>query len=135
MGGGEGGGGGGDREGRYREALGVPLPVGLPDAYLEPGAEPLVSLLRRWARTHVPFGAADVVARWNLASAAVEGALAELIARGDVIAGEFHPAAHGRELCHPEVLRMLRRRSLAALRREVESVPPETLARFLPAWH
>src|SRR5260370_9230429 len=30
---------------------------------------------------------------------------------------------------------MLRRRSLAALRREVESVPPETLARFLPAWH
>ncbi len=124
-----------DDAGRYREALGVTLPVGLPDAYLEPGAEPLVSLLRRWARTHVPFVAADVVARWNLASAAVDGALAQLIARGDVIAGEFHPAAHGRELCHPEVLRMLRRRSLAALRREVESVPPETLARFLPAWH
>jgi len=124
-----------DDAGRYREALGVSLPVGLPDAYLDPGAEPLVSLLRRWARTHVPFVAADVVSRWNLAGAAVDGALAQLIARGDVIAGEFHPAAHGRELCHPEVLRMLRRRSLAALRREVESVPPETLARFLPAWH
>src|SRR5205809_1082682 len=56
-------------------------------------------------------------------------------ARGDVIAGEFRPAAHGREHCHPDVLRMLRRRSLAALRREVESVPPEALARFLPEWH
>src|SRR5216684_3306186 len=121
--------------GRYREALGVTLPVGLPDAYLDPGSEPLTSLVRRWARTHVPFVASDIVERWNLAAAAVEGALGQLIARGDVIAGEFRPAAHGREHCHPEVLRMLRRRSLAALRREVESVPPEALARFLPAWH
>jgi len=121
--------------GRYREALGVTLPVGLPDAFLEPGAEPLVSLLRRWARTHVPFVALEIVERWNLGGVAVEGALSQLVARGDVIAGEFRPAAHGREQCHPEVLRMLRRRSLAALRREVESVPPETLARFLPAWH
>src|SRR5207244_13071259 len=55
--------------------------------------------------------------------------------RADVIAGEFRPSARGREHCHPEVLRMLRRRSLAALRREVESVPPDALARFLPAWH
>jgi ATP-dependent Lhr-like helicase len=75
------------------------------------------------------------VARWNLAGAAVDDALAQLVARGDVIAGEFRPAVHGREHCHPDVLRMLRRRSLAALRREVESVPPQTLARFLPAWH
>jgi len=120
--------------GRYREALGVTLPVGLPDAFLDPGSEPLTSLLRRWARTHVPFVAPDLVARWNLAGSAVGGSLAELIARGDVIAGQFRQAAGGRELCHPEVLRMLRRRSLAALRREVESVPRETLARFLPAW-
>ena len=121
--------------GRYREALGVTLPVGLPDAYLDPGTEPLASLLRRWARTHVPFVAADVMERWSLAGPMVEGALAQLVARGDVIAGEFRPSARGREHCHPEVLRMLRRRSLAALRREVESVPPDALARFLPAWH
>src|SRR5438477_9034080 len=121
--------------GRYREALGVTLPVGLPDAYLEPGAEPLASLLRRWARTHVPFVAADVMERWSLAGPAVEVALAQLVARGEVIAGEFRPSSRGREHCHPEVLRMLRRRSLAALRREVESVPPDAFARFLPAWH
>ncbi len=121
--------------GRYRDALGVMLPVGLPDAYLDPGSDPMASLLRRLARTHVPFVASDVASRWGLAPASVEGSLAQLIARGDVIAGQFRPAARGRELCHPEVLRMLRRRSLAALRREIESVPPETLARFLPAWH
>jgi len=73
--------------------------------------------------------------RWSLAAPAVEATLAKLVARGDVIAGEFRPSARGREHCHPEVLRMLRRRSLAALRREVESVPPDALARFLPAWH
>src|SRR5205807_7710899 len=124
-----------DDAGKYREALGVTLPIGLPDVYLDPGSEPLASLLRRWARTHVPFVAADVMRRWGLPAAGVEGALTQLISRGDLIAGEFRPSAHGREHCHPEVLRMRRRRSLAALRREVESVTPQTLARFLPAWH
>ena len=121
--------------GRYRQALGTSLPIGLPDAFLEPGPEPLPSLLRRWARTHVPFVASDVAARWGAPLSAIEEDLARLVARGDVIAGEFRRAAHGREHCHPEVLRMLRRRSLAALRREVESVSADTLARFLPAWH
>src|SRR5207248_4994657 len=65
----------------------------------------------------------------------VDTALSRLAARGDVLAGEFRKAADGREYCHPEVLRTLRRRSLAALRREVESVPKEAVARFLPAWH
>jgi ATP-dependent Lhr-like helicase len=73
--------------------------------------------------------------RWALAAPAVETALGHLAARGDVVAGEFHKAAAGREYCHPEVLRTLRRRSLAALRREVESVARDALARFLPAWH
>ncbi len=121
--------------GRYREALGATLPVGLPDAFLGPGAEPLQSLARRWARTHVPFVTADLARRWSLPAAAVEGALVQLAARGEVVAGEFRRAAQGREYCHPEVLRMLRRRSLAALRREVESVSPEVVARFLPPWH
>ena len=121
--------------GRYREALGASLPVGLPDIFLSPGPDPLDSLLRRYARTHVPFVTADPAKRWALPTPAVEAALTRLAARGDVAAGEFRKAAEGREYCHPEVLRTLRRRSLAALRREVESVPADALARFLPAWH
>ena len=121
--------------GRYREALGAGLPVGLPDVFLEAGSDPLESLLRRFARTHVPFVTADPARRWGLPAGAIEAAMSRLAARGDVVAGEFRKAADGREYCHPEVLRTLRRRSLAALRREVESVPQEALARFLPAWH
>ena len=121
--------------GRYREALGASLPVGLPDVFLEAGDAPLESLLRRYARTHVPFVTADPARRWVVAAHALEEALNRLAARGDVLAGEFRKAAEGREYCHPDVLRTLRRRSLAALRREVESVAPDALARFLPAWH
>ncbi|TMC38286.1 MAG: hypothetical protein E6J28_06305 [Chloroflexi bacterium] len=121
--------------GRYRDALGASLPVGLPDVFLEGGADPLESLLRRYARTHVPFVTVEPAKRWGLPASAIEASLSRLAARGDIIAGEFRRAAQGREYCHPEVLRTLRRRSLAALRREVESVPQEALARFLPAWH
>jgi ATP-dependent Lhr-like helicase len=120
---------------RYRDALGVSLPVGLPEAFLESGPGALESLVRRYARTHVPFVTADPARRWALQAAAVEDALSRLAARGEVVAGEFRKVAQGREYCHPDVLRTLRRRSLAALRREVESVPPDALARFLPAWH
>jgi ATP-dependent Lhr-like helicase len=121
--------------GRYREALGASLPIGLPEAFLVAGPDPLDGLLRRYARTHVPFMTAEPAKRWGMPAHVVEAAMQRLAARGDVVAGEFRRAAEGREYCHPEVLRMLRRRSLAALRREVESVPPEALARFLPAWH
>ena len=121
--------------GRCREALGVNLPVGLPDVFLSPGSTPLDSLARRWARTHVPFVSSDLAARWSLPVPAVEAALDRLAASGELVAGEFRRAAEGREYCHSEVLRLLRRRSLAALRREVESVAPEVVARFLPQWH
>jgi len=121
--------------GRYREAVGASLPIGLPDVFLDAGPDPLESLLRRYARTHVPFVTSDPAKRWALPAPAVEAALTRLAAKGDVLAGEFRKAAEGREYCYPEVLRTLRRRSLAALRREVESVPPIALARFLPAWH
>ncbi|TME46217.1 MAG: DEAD/DEAH box helicase [Chloroflexi bacterium] len=121
--------------GRFRDALGVALPVGLPDAFLEKTDDPLGSLLLRWSRTHVPFFSADPAMRWHLPLREVEHALQRLAGRGDVVAGEFRPGHAGREYCHPEVLRSLRRKSLAALRREVEPVPVETLARFLPSWH
>jgi ATP-dependent helicase Lhr and Lhr-like helicase len=121
--------------GRYRDALGVAPPAGLPDVFLESVAEPLESLLRRWARTHVPFLASDAAGRWGLNAEQVEAALRRLVLRGEVLEGSFRQGVAEREYCHPDVLRALRRRSLAALRREVEPVTAEVLARFLPAWH
>jgi ATP-dependent Lhr-like helicase len=123
-----------DDAGRYRDALGAALPVGLPADYLVPVSDPLATLLVRYARTHVPFLAAEPAARWALPLRTVEPVLAGLVQKGELLAGEFRPGYAGREYCHPEVLNALRRRSLAALRREVEPVEPEVLARFLPAW-
>src|SRR5712692_2880117 len=120
---------------RYREALGITLPVGLPETFLQRVDAPLSSMLIRWARTHVPFFSADPAARWRLPLREVEHTLRQLAGRGDIVAGEFRPGQAGREYCHPDVLRSLRRKSLAALRREVEPVPVEVLGRFLPAWH
>ncbi len=83
----------------------------------------------------MPFQVGEPARRWGLPEARVEEALGSLVAAGRLLAGEFRPGGRGREYAHPEVLRALRRRSLAALRREVEAVPQETLARLLPAWH
>jgi ATP-dependent Lhr-like helicase len=121
--------------GRYRDALGTVPPAGLPEVFLESVAEPLESLLRRWARTHVPFLAGEAANRWGLSAERVDGALRRLVRRGEVLEGSFRRGVAQREYCHPDVLRALRRRSLAALRREVEPVTPEVLARFLPTWH
>ncbi|GAA4492460.1 ATP-dependent helicase [Actinoallomurus oryzae] len=119
--------------GRLRDALGVPLPVGVPEAFLEPVADPLADLLSRYARTHGPFHAGDVAARFGLGVAVVTGGLHRLADR--VSEGEFTPGARGTEWCDTGVLRLLRRRSLARLRAEVEPSPHDALARFLPAWH
>ncbi|WUJ03378.1 ATP-dependent helicase [Actinoplanes sp. NBC_00393] len=120
--------------GRYRDALGVALPVGIPEAYMEPVADPLGDLVARYARTHGPFPAATCAARFGLGVFVVEQALKRLSATGRVTSGEFSPGGAGTEWCDAEVLRMLRRRSLAALRREIEPVPPAVLAAFLPRW-
>ena len=124
-----------DDAGRYRDALGVALPVGLPEAYLSPVSDPLGDLVARYARTHGPFAAATCAARFGLGVFVVEQALKRLSAVGRVGSGEFSPGGAGTEWCDAEVLRMLRRRSLAALRREIEPVPPRVLAAFLPRWH
>jgi ATP-dependent Lhr-like helicase len=121
--------------GRYRDALGVALPVGLPEAYLSPVNDPLGDLVARYARSHGPFAAATCAARFGLGVFVVEQALKRLSATGRVASGEFSPGGAGTEWCDAEVLRMLRRRSLAALRREIEPVPPRVLAAFLPRWH
>jgi ATP-dependent helicase Lhr and Lhr-like helicase len=98
-------------------------------------ADPLGDLVARYARTHGPFAAATCAARFGLGVFVVEQALKRLSATGRASAGEFTPGGAGTEWCDAEVLRMLRRRSLAALRREIEPVPPRILAAFLPRWH
>ena len=120
---------------RYRDGVGVSAPPGVPAAFLVPVAGALDGLLARFARTHGPFLGSEPARRWGLPAGAVEDALHRLVAAGSLLSGEFRPGGAEREYCDPEVLRLLRRRSLAKLRREVEPVDPVTLARFLPAWH
>lgn len=155
---------------RLRDAIGVPLPMGVPLAFIEPVADPLGDLVSRYARTHGPFTAAEAAARLGLGVAVVGTALKRLADDGRVVEGEFRPHAtpaaagpesapnggedgrqpdvDGRqgealretvhaavsEWCDAEVLRKLRRRSLAALRAEVEPVDAAAYGRFLPAW-
>ncbi|WP_353711214.1 ATP-dependent helicase [Arthrobacter sp. K5] len=162
---------------RLRDAIGVPLPMGVPLAFIEPVADPLGDLVSRYARTHGPFTATEAAARLGLGAAVVGTALKRLAADGRVVEGEFRPHAEpadagsaagespaaalsdpgsgldpvaeaaaasaaasaavalaGSEWCDAEVLRKLRRRSLAALRAEVEPVDITAYGRFLPAW-
>src|SRR5690242_2290451 len=120
--------------GRLRDALGVPLPPGVPAAFTEPVPDPLGDLVARYARCHGPFTAPAAAKRYGLGMAVITGALHRLAAEHRVVEGEFVPGGRGTEWCDAEVLRMLRRRCLAKLRKEVEPAPPEALAAFLPAW-
>ncbi|MBN8610476.1 MAG: DEAD/DEAH box helicase [Deltaproteobacteria bacterium] len=128
---------------RFRDAVGCSLPVGLPATFLESAAEPLLDLVGRYARTHGPFYASQIGARLGLAMEDVIAALDQLEQRGRVVRGNFLPedrrlvgdaGAHG-ERCDADVLKQIKRRSLAALRKEIEPVSHEALARFLPRWH
>ncbi|MCT2590563.1 DEAD/DEAH box helicase [Streptomyces sp. N2-109] len=120
--------------GRLRDALGAALPVGVPEAFTEPVADPLGDLLGRYARTHGPFTSAAAAKRFGLGTAVADGTLHRLAAAGRLVQGEFHPSGISQEWCDATVLRRLRRRSLAALRQELEPVPPAALAAFLPRW-
>ena len=120
---------------RYRDALGVAPPVGVPAALLEPARDPLADLVSRYAATRGPFVATEAAARWGLGVRVVEEALGRLEGSGVVVRGEFRPGGTTREWIHVDVLRRLRRRSLAAFRKEVEPAPQEALARFSLAWH
>jgi len=119
---------------RYRDGLGIPLPPGLAGALLEPVAHPVLELVRRYARTHGPFALREVADRFALDAAAVEDALRQLAHEGRVLEGGFRPGGLHREWCDAEMLRHIRRKSLARLRREVEPVEQHTLARFLTHW-
>ncbi len=117
--------------GLYRDALGVPPPAGLPDSFLESPDEPMLSVVRRYAATHGPFPTAQLANRYKVDPTS---ALRELESAGDVVRGELLPGGTEREWCDADVLRRVRRASLAKLRKEVEAADRSELARFLPSW-
>ncbi len=117
--------------GMYRDAFGAIPPGGLPAAFLEDVEDPFARLVRRYARTHGPFTTRALTDRYAVDPSPV---LKELERGGGLVRGELRPGGSEREWCDPEVLRRLRRASLASLRREVEPAEQRALARFLPAW-
>ena len=126
--------------GKLRDALGTPLPTGIPTAFLEPAAQPIEDLVSRFARTHAPFTLSELSAALGLGVAVLRPVLDQLVAAGRLSLGAFRPVElippgiSGDEYCDVSVLRTIRTRSLAALRAEVEPVDQPTFGRFLPAW-
>ncbi len=122
--------------GRYRDGLGVVPPPGVADAFLEPVPDGLLQIVRRWSRVHGPFVVSEPAARLGISAAAVGAVIQQLAGEGRLERGAFRPGGSGRdEWCDTEVLRILRQRSLAALRKEVAPADAGALVRFLPAWH
>ena len=126
---------GAEDAGRLRDALGVAVPIGLPRSCTDSVPTPVLDLVARYARTHGPFLVPHTAGRYGLAVEPVRAALEVLEVEGRAVRGEFRPDGIEREWCDADVLRQLRRRSLAALRKEVEPVDAGVLARFLPRWH
>ncbi|HWI22448.1 MAG TPA: DEAD/DEAH box helicase [Baekduia sp.] len=121
-----------DDAGLYRDAFGVVPPGGLPEPFLEQIEDPIRRVMARYARTHGPFTTAEVRARYGVDPTS---ALKELEADGVLVRGELRPSGTEREWCDADVLRRLRRASLAVLRKEIEAADPRALAAFLPSWH
>lgn len=119
---------------RYRDALGIPLPPGLPASLLAPVAAPVLELVRRFARTHGPFTLPEIVARFALDPQSVSTALHFLVQDGRIVEGGFRPGGIHREWCDAEVLRLIRKKSLARLRKEIEPVEQQMLARLETHW-
>ena len=119
---------------RFRDALGITLPAGLPEALLIPVREPLLELVARYARTHGPFTLEQLGRRFGLDRAVADAALTALAAKGWLVEGAFRPGGTQREWCDAAVLATLRQRSLAKLRRAVEPVEPSVLGRLLTTW-
>ena len=118
----------------YRDGLDANLPDGLPADLLAARPAPLEALVRRFARSRGPFGSADAAARFDLPQGAVEPLLAGLEDAGSLVRGEFRAGIDAGEWCDREVLRQIKRRTLAKLRREAEPVDGAALARFLSRW-
>jgi ATP-dependent helicase Lhr and Lhr-like helicase len=133
-----------DDAGLYRDALGCPPPGGLPEVFLADVPDALLKLVGRYARTHGPFTSAGFLDRYRVD---VSSVLREMESSGELVRGELrpggahpsHPEAHKRgagerEWCDIQVLRRLRRASLAMLRKEIEPVEERALSAFMPSW-
>jgi ATP-dependent Lhr-like helicase len=119
---------------RYRDALGVPLPVGIADRYLQPVQDPVGDLVLRFARTHGPFTPPEVARRYGIGVAVITSTLERFVERGKLTEGEFRPGGTQREWCDNAVLRSIRSRSLAKLRQEAEPVEQKALGRLFTNW-
>jgi ATP-dependent helicase Lhr and Lhr-like helicase len=120
--------------GKLRDALGVMPPPGLPSTFLATTTDALRELISRFARTHAPFTSDVPARRYGLGRGVVESALVQLEDGGRVVRGEFLPGGHEREWCDKNVLRLIKQRSLAKLRRAIEPAPPEAFARLALGW-
>jgi ATP-dependent Lhr-like helicase len=128
--------------GRLRDGVGVAVPVGVPATFTEEVADPLGELLGRYARTRTPFTTAQAAARFGLGLRVTADVLGRLSGAGRLVRGDFVSfeapdpggGAGAEQWCDADVLRILRRRSLAALRAQVEPVSTAAYGRFLPAW-
>jgi ATP-dependent Lhr-like helicase len=120
--------------GKLRDALGVMPPGGLPSTFLAPTTNALNELMSRFARTHAPFTSQLPARRYGLGRGVVEAALSQLEQAGRVVRGEFLPGGQEREWCDKNVLRMIKQRSLAKLRKAIEPAPPEAFARLTVGW-
>jgi ATP-dependent Lhr-like helicase len=119
---------------RYRDGLGIAPPAGLPKALLAPVAAPALELVRRYARTHGPFTLREVARRFGMEPRIAEAALRTLVLDGRVLEGGFRRGGAHREWCDAESLRLIRNKSLARLRKEIEPAEPRLLARFATHW-
>jgi ATP-dependent Lhr-like helicase len=120
---------------RFRDALGVVIPPGLPAVFLEAVADPLADLVSRFARTHVAFHEEDAAERLGISIVQVRSTLERLAAQDRVVEGEFLPGGRGGEWCDAGVLRTLKRRSLALLRKQIEPAETHVWGNFLVRWH
>ena len=121
--------------GLVRDAFGAALPGGVPQVFLEPVTDALRAIVARYAKTHGPFTTAEVAGRFELDPAVVDLELEALERDEKLVRGELRPGGSEREWCEPDVLRRIRRATLAVLRREVEPADQAALGRFLPSWH
>jgi ATP-dependent Lhr-like helicase len=123
---------------RLRDGLGIPVPPGVAASFTEPVANPVADLVLRWARTHGPFVVPTIAERYGLGRAVVEQACESLVGPGTLVAGSFvdQPGELGRDrqYCHSKVLSLIKRRTLALLRKGVEPVEQGAYARFLVEW-
>lgn len=119
---------------RYRDALGVMPPAGLAERFLTPVEAPLESLVRRYARTHGPFVTDAAARRFGLLPAHIEPVLKQLEATGALLHGDMRPGGSAREWCDADVLRRIKRGTLAKLRHDVAAVEATAFAGFLPCW-